>query len=968
MLRLKPLVESPGMAEPRQLQSPLLVGRDDMLALAERRIADAKAGRGALLMVAGEAGIGKSRLLGAVLRQARLTGFRMSKGDLAPHDSLVPLASINDLARTMNPKEFADLGPRLLELRGGKGRDTLASRRILVREISESVIDAIDRPTVLAFEDLQWADELTLEVIGDLARLGKDRPLLLLTAYRLDELPSGSIHREWRSRILTQRLGEELRLERLSGPETALVTTLILGTGLPASREVAEAVFERTNGIPLHIEELLGALGDDVAADGRSIRDAAVPDTIEDAVLARTARLSPEARAVARAASVMGRCFAPDVLAGIMDRAVPDLDGPIQELVDSQILLPFSVVDRGYYDFRHQLLRDALYDTVPAAELRRLHARAGEFGAELVGASEIHASLHYERAGLRPQAYRTALAGARKAAAMSSRLESFELYRRAVANLPDDLPASEKGELFIEYVNAAGAVDSIPAIEEAAQAARRYFVEAQDALGAVNALLHLNIIARRDLRPRRERLALLEQAEAELSAIPPSPERAAALAQLRFDQAYLELDAGHLDAAAALLEAAAEQSLGTPDSDLDTAFARAVPRMFRGEVRTGLEAMLDVARSAREARYESAGVSGYRIAAAAAVRLMEYPTAEIGLREGLRYADEIEQSYCRSIMAAASAHVSWAAGRWDDAVRTAELELVEPGSRRGIVTSRIALAFVALGRGLADRARTLLDESLAIARPSQVSELILPALWGLAEAALVAGEPARASQHCDEALELSLESGERALLVPFVVTGARAALANRQPEAAQRWLDQVAQVLQDWTELAGPALAHGAGLVKMASGSLVAARASFERAVSGWDSRGRIWEATWARVDLATCLLRANRYVDAARLIAEVADTAGRLRSTPLTERVVELQRQARGRSSGEEAWYPLSAREFEVARAIAEGSTNAEIATALFVSPKTVSAHVEHILAKLGASRRTEIAAWVTGISQPVG
>ena len=956
------------MAPARQLQSPLLVGRDAMLATAERRIAEAKAGRGGLLLVAGEAGVGKTRLLRATIRQAVLTGFRYAKGDLAPHDSLVPLACLYDLARSMEPATFGDLCAELLALRGGKGGDSLASRRILVREIAEKLIDAIDRPTVLAFEDLQWADELTLEVIGELARQAHDRSLLLLGAYRLDELPSGSIHREWRSRLITQRLAEELKLERLTAADTALVTTLILGTGLPASREVAEAVYERTNGIPLHIEELLAALGDDVTSDGRSIRDVAVPDTIEDAVLARAARLSEDARAVARAASVMGRCFAPDVLAGIMDRPLEDLDAPVRELVDNSILFPFAFVDRGYYDFRHQLLRDVLYDTVPATELRRLHARAGEFGAELVGASEIHASLHFERAGLRAQAYRAALSGARAASALSSRFEAFELYRRAVANMPEALPPGEKGDLYEEYGNAASAVDDVRAIEAAARGARRHYQEDGDALGAARGLIALVGMARRDVRPRSERQGLMEQAGAELLAVPPNPSRAAALGDLRFHQGMLELDTGHLAESVARFEEARLLLVegGQDASDIDC-FA-AMPRVLGGQVEEGLMTMLGVARTAREARLEDTGVSAYRDAAALAMRVMDYPTAAVGLEEGLRYADEVEQSYCRSIMGAASAHVAWAAGRWDEAVQEAELELVEPGSRRGILTSRNALAFVAFGRGLGDRARTLLDESLAVARPSDEAELILPALWGLAETALVVGDPARALQHCDEALELALRNKEVALLVPFVVTGVRAALASRQPEAAQRWLDQVAPILQDWTDLAGPALAHAEGLIRMSSGSLVAARASFETAVSGWDARGRIWEATWVRVDLATCLLRSNRYVEATRLIAEVAETARRLGSAPLNERAVELQRQARGRTSDEAAWYPLTAREFEVARHIAEGMTNAQIATELFLSPKTVSAHVEHILAKLGAGRRAEVAAWVTSIAQPVG
>ena len=967
MPRLMPAVNSQALTQSRQLLSPLLVGRDDMLALAEQRIADATAGRGHLLLLAGEAGIGKSRLLQAILRQAALSGFRVSKGDLSPGDSLVSLACINDLARTMDTSAFHDLGQRLLEIRGGKGADTLASRRLLVRDIAETVVDAIDEPTVLAFEDLQWADELTLEVIGDMARLGRERPLLLLADYRFDELPVGSIHREWRSRLLTQRLAEELRLERLSQQDTGLITTLILGTGLPASREVVEAVYERTNGIPLHVEELLGALGPDLSADGRTIRDAAVPDTIEDAVLARAGRLSDEARAVARAGAVIGRCFAPDVLAGIMDRPVTDLDEPLQELVDNAILLPFNAPDVGYYDFRHQLLRDALYNTVPAAELRRLHARAGEFGAELMGASEVHASLQFERAGLRSQAFRAARTGARAAAAVSSRRESFELYRRTISNMPDDLPVEERAEIYAEYVEAAGSVDDMAAMEDAGRHYRRCALEAGDALAAAWALIMLYSVARRDVRPRGERLAIIDQAESELLALPPSPKRAAILKEVRHSQAMLAMERGQLEEATGRLEDARRLALEAGDPESDAEYFAALRLVAQGHADGGLQKMLDMARQARDARYESTGVTGFRWAAWLAIRFMDYATAEIGIREGMRYADEIEQSYCRSIMAATSAHCAWAAGAWDEAVRIAELELVEPTSRRAGITSRDALAYVALGRGHADRARRLLDDGLAISRAGGELDLILPSLWGHAEAALVAGEPDRALSHCQEALELTRGTGERAYLVPFVVTGVRAALADRRPEAADRWLTQVSGLLKAWTWLAGPSIAHAEGLIRMAAGTLVAARTSLESAVEGWAAKGRIWEATWARVDLASCLLRSNRYVDANRLIAEADATARNLGSTPLRLRIEELSRQARGRGTEEEAWYPLTAREFEVAKQIAAGKTNAEIATELFVAPKTVSAHVEHILAKLGAGRRAEIATWVASISLPV-
>src|SRR5439155_8580262 len=106
-------------------------------------------------------------------------------------------------------------------------------------------------------------------------------------------------------------------------------------------------------------------LDDDERLDGRRIRDARVPDTIGDAVLARLSRLSDDARMLASAGAVLGRCFSPDVLAGVVDRPLAELESSIQDLVDASILYPFQYVDHGYYDFRHQLLRDAIYASVP---------------------------------------------------------------------------------------------------------------------------------------------------------------------------------------------------------------------------------------------------------------------------------------------------------------------------------------------------------------------------------------------------------------------------------------------------------------------------------------------------------------------------------------------------------------------------------------------------------------------------
>ena len=296
------------MSRVTPLLCPLLVGRDDLLDLADRRLLDAAEGRGQFLLLAGEAGVGKTRFLGAVERKASSRGFEIALGAVAPQDRIVPAAMILDLARTMvRIPAFAQLGHDLLSLphapEGGEPR----SRRFLVLDMVDRITESLDGPAMLAFEDLQWADELSLEIVGELARRIRDRPVLLVGSFRTDELPTGTLLREWRARLLTQRMAEEARLAALTFEQTALMTTLILSTGLPAPRDVTVAVHERTDGIPLHIEELLGAIGDDASSDGRAIREATVPATIEDAVLARFERLSPEARAVAQAGAVIGR-------------------------------------------------------------------------------------------------------------------------------------------------------------------------------------------------------------------------------------------------------------------------------------------------------------------------------------------------------------------------------------------------------------------------------------------------------------------------------------------------------------------------------------------------------------------------------------------------------------------------------------------------------------------------------------
>jgi DNA-binding CsgD family transcriptional regulator len=167
---------------------------------------------------------------------------------------------------------------------------------------------------------------------------------------------------------------------------------------------------------------------------------------------------------------------------------------------------------------------------------------------------------------------------------------------------------------------------------------------------------------------------------------------------------------------------------------------------------------------------------------------------------------------------------------------------------------------------------------------------------------------------------------DAAYLYPHVVTGVRAYLAAGDPGAAADWLARTGPLVRE-RAIPGtlPALEHAAGLLHLQAGQMGRARQCLERAQAGWQ-RQRAWEGTQILDDLARCARRSRR--------AAVAREHG-----------------------------PLSPRELEVARLIAGGLTNREIGVALHITPKTVAAHVEHILAKLEVRSRTQVATWVSAL-----
>jgi DNA-binding CsgD family transcriptional regulator len=279
------------------------------------------------------------------------------------------------------------------------------------------------------------------------------------------------------------------------------------------------------------------------------------------------------------------------------------------------------------------------------------------------------------------------------------------------------------------------------------------------------------------------------------------------------------------------------------------------------------------------------------------------------------------------------------------------------------ITARYVLGYLAMGRGDWRLAGELLEAARGEGESMRELQRLSPSLWGLAETALLRGDYDTAISLCDRGHALSAEVSDAAYLFPFLLTGVRAHLAREEQDAAQHWLATVeAALVRRGIPGTLPAVGHARGLLQLSAGDFDTARLSLLAARAAWNRLHRFWEESWATVDAARAALAARRLAEGTKLAAGVRATADEAGAATVVAAVDDLLRPyLRGRPT--QPWHPLTEREYTVATLVSEGLTNREIAARLFVSPKTVSSHVEHILTKLGATRRAEIAAWTARI-----
>ncbi len=970
--------------------SPVLIGRDDLLALAGRRLTAAAASApappsspsapffasapvaagGELLFLAGEAGIGKTRLLGAILDLAVTAGFRVRGAGSAAGDVevagglLIDLAA--DLCRHADTRTAGErIAARIRESAGG-------SRRLLVTEVAELIGSLAGTPLLLWFEDLHWADDVSLEVLGRIGRRARELPLMVVGTYRSDELYPRVPARDWRGRLLTQRQAEEVRLARLSPADTHAMVSAISGARAPG--DVSAAVYTRSDGIPLHVEEFLAVNGAE-----------SVPDTLADAVLARADQLGPAAREVAGAAAVLGRNFDLDLLTAVSGDPPDVIDAGLRELTDR-----FFVRARAgsTWDFRHALIRDALYADLAPHRRRELHARAAA-AAVRAGFADAFISDQYERARDPVAAFRYARAGAAAAGAMSAHGEAVQLYRRAMRTVPGDLPVAERADLAAALAAELAAVDDNAAAAEAYETAHRLRLDLGDPIGAMRVVPPLVQVRHRLGDDLTARVARLDEALALIADRPGSD---------RVRQVRAEVHAGLANAymldrrlTEAIHHGEQAQSImtsaGAVRDDLDATLGSVL--LFAGRTDDGGRMLSDAIRRAVDAGREGQAARAYRMLGTSASVLVEYDLAVRVLTEGMAYAQRVELVNDRHYMAAHLAHVRWATGDWAAAADLAQDVLADgTGGLTTRITALHVLGYLALGRDALDDAGALLTEAAGL-----MSELqrMSPAWWGLAAVALRRGDHPAAVAWCERGYEASARVGDVAYLFPYVVTGTRAYLGRSDLTGARDWVARTSGLVRE-RSIPGtlPALDHAAGLLLLHEGQTGKAREALARADAGWASRDRFPERVDVLLDQARCATRSRRPGDAAVFAARarsLTDAAlGPVSSLPPAAPGASVP--ARGASmlaraasvpapgafvSAPGASVPapggfLSAREMEVATWVGRGATNREIAAALYISPKTVAAHVEHIRTKLGFSRRTQIATWIAGHGEPVG
>lgn len=357
-------------------RDPAFVGRAAELDLLRQRLTAARSGSGKLILIHGEAGIGKTSLARALSREAEQEGVRVGRGRGYEGGWSPPYTPWLEALNGIVARDAFDGAETRTDFKNDLSPDEARFRLHdrLLRELREQ---AVAQPLMVVIDDLQWADEGSFELLRHIAHFGLDAPILIVATYRDGGLEIA--HPLSRSLLLFQR-SDRATFLHLGGLELQEIAQLLEASGLPEiGDEIPGRVYEATDGNPLFVAEMIQNWEDDpssAAVFGSHVALESVPEGIRRVVEYRLARLSPEARAVISNVSVFSAGFDFAVLPFLTELAEPELLDAIDELLGARLIEPVNHAGAERYDVVHALLRAALIEPLSPSRRVRLERNA----------------------------------------------------------------------------------------------------------------------------------------------------------------------------------------------------------------------------------------------------------------------------------------------------------------------------------------------------------------------------------------------------------------------------------------------------------------------------------------------------------------------------------------------------------------------------------------------------------------
>lgn len=952
--------------------SPGFVGRDDQLVALREAFDLAVGGEPVAVLIGGEAGIGKTRLVEEFLAEAAGAGARVVVGQSVELGDRGPaFAPVVGVIRGL----LAEFGAeRLIELAGPAGEaltsllpelgtgvgDTLEGRGRLydvVTTLLERV--AAERPLVVVVEDLQWADAPTRDLLRFMVRAVGEVGLLAVATYRTDELHRGHPLRPFLAEMDRVRRVRRVEVPRLDSDDVRAMVCSVLGREVPA--DSVARIHRRSEGIPFFVEELAYVDGECGCDD--------LPGSLRDLLLVRVEPLSAPTQGLLRLIAAGGNHVDHAVVAEVAELEVAELETALREAVSSGVVS----IDGEGYAFRHALLREALHDDMLPGEHARMHARYAqvlERRPELLptGVAPVEIAHHWHSAHDVERAFSWSLRAADELVRTYAHATAQQMLERALDlwDQVEDPEASSHGDRLGLVLRASDAARDAGDVDRAL-ALIKGALKAVDDDGTAERMGEL--LARKgallDKSGRPGGIETLEQALALIPAEPPSPLRAEVLVSLSISlMLSWRLDESIAIAGEAIEVADQCGAMHIASSAINT---RGTAWVQLGDVERGLAEL----RRAREAADGRAGaLLRYHINLSDSLNLIgRYAEAVEVATEGKNHASALGRKRTHgSMLAGNAAEPMLMAGDWNHAERLIRrgLELGPPATHaRHLLALRTSLLTWRGELEAADAAMIELREALG-------GRLWLPQDDRLIER--VAAELALAKGDADGAWAASTESMSEPHYVdspghdlPIVFVAARALGERRRGgldrpdrlDADAAWLRGLLDRLSSrWVPSVWPALVEA----ELASSGLdVGAWRSALDELSTVEGPAHL--VAYAGYRLGLALTESGDRAGARQALREAASVADQLSAGLIRGWIAELSRRARiplveGLPSSQSTGTALTAREHEVLRLVAEGRSNREIGQELFISAKTASVHVSNILAKLGVSGRGEAAA----------